>query len=128
VFFPINIADSHWVLVIALMQQKCILYRDAMGGNGQKYTSAIMQYLGDEMREKLGVMMTKAECDLWHVQLIPPAESPQQQNGYDCGMFVCMYADYMLQDLPEQFSQQDMPMLRRKICYCVLTGCLLYTV
>jgi len=128
VFFPINIADSHWVLVIALMQQKRILYRDALGGNGQKYTSAIMQYLGDEMREKLGIVMTQEEQAQWNVQPIPPADSPQQQNGFDCGMFVCMYADYMLQDLPELFSQQDMPMLRRKICYCVLIGCLFYTV
>ena len=124
-FFPINIADSHWVLVIALMQQKCILYRDAMGGNGQKYTSAIMQYLGDEMRAKRGEEMNQAQ---WEVQSVPPAESPMQENGFDCGMFVCMSADYMLQDLPERFGQQDMPMLRKKFCYCVLIGKVLYTV
>ena len=116
------------MLVIALMQQKRILYRDALGGNGQKYTNAIMRYLGDEMLAKLGVEMTQEEHVKWDVQRFMPAESPRQQNGFDCGMFVCMYADYMLQDLPEQFSQQDMPMLRNKICYCVLTGCLLYTV
>ena len=60
VFFPINIMDSHWVLVIALMQQKRILYRDAVGGNGQKYTKAIMmRYLGDKMFAQLGVVMTQ---------------------------------------------------------------------
>jgi len=110
------------------MQQKRILYRDALGGDGKKYTTVIMQYLGDEMRDKLSVVMPKKEQAQWDVQPIPPAESPQQQNKFDCGMFVCMYADYMLQDLPELFSQQDMPMLRRKLSYCILTGCLLYTV
>ena len=127
-FFPINIFNSHWVLVIALMQQKRILYRDALKRKGEQYTAAIMKYLCDEALNKLGLAMTQEEQDLWDVQPFPPLKSPQQQNGFDCGMFVCMYADYMLQDLPEQFGQQDMPMLRRKICYCVLTGCLLYTV
>jgi Ulp1 family protease len=129
VFFPVNIADSHWTLVIALMQEKRILYRDALRGAGHKYVSAIKQYLIDEMRVKRGVTMTQAEQDEWVVEPLPPAESPgQQENGFDCGMFVCMYADYMLQNLPEEFLQVDMPMLRQKICYCILTGALLYTV
>jgi tetratricopeptide (TPR) repeat protein len=54
-------ADSHWVLAVALIQQKRILYRDALGGSGHKYTSAIKRYLADEMREKRGVEMTQGK-------------------------------------------------------------------
>ena len=114
--------------MIALMQEKRILYRDALGGGGHKYTDAIKRYIVDEMRHKKGHTMTQAEQDEWVVEPLPPADSPGQENGFDCGMFVCMYADYLLQNLPEQFSQVHMPMLRLKICYCILTGSLLYTV
>lgn len=124
VFFPINISNNHWVLVIVLMQQKRILYRDALRNDGKEYTSVTMMYLVDEMQDKRNEVINTAE---WDVQEISPADSPQQKNGFDCGMFVCMYADYMLQDLPEQFSQKDMPMLRKKVCCCVLEGKLLYT-
>ncbi len=62
------------------------------------------------------------------VQPLPPEGSPKQENGFDCGMFVCMYADYLMQDLPEEFSQEHMPMLRHKIAHCVLEGTLMYTV
>jgi len=72
--------------------------------------------------------MTQAQMDEWVEMPMPPFESPQQKNGFDCGMFVCMYADYILNNLPELFSQNDMPMLRQKILYCILTGKLLYTI
>jgi sentrin-specific protease 1 len=124
----VNISDSHWTLVIALIQKKRIVYRDALGASGHVYTAAIKRYLIDEMREKRGVTLTQEEQDKWVVEPLPPADSPGQENGFDCGMFVCMYADYLLQNLPEQFSQVHMPMLRLKICYCILTGSLLYTV
>jgi Ulp1 family protease len=128
IFFPVNILDAHWTLVIALMQEKRILYRDSFGNGGHIYTDAIKRYIVDEMREKRGHTMTQAEQDEWVVEPLPPVHSPRQNNGFDCGTFVCMYADFLLQNLPEQFSQEDMPMLRLKICYCILTGSLLYTV
>lgn len=130
VFFPINISDSHWVLAVALIQQKRIVFRDALGHSGRKYTDAVKQYLTDEMCEKHGVphAETQAQLEAWDVQPLPPEGSPKQENGFDCGMFVCMYADYLMQDLPEQFSQEHMPMLRHKIAHCVLEGTLMYTV
>lgn len=35
------------------------------------------------------------------------ASVPQQNNGIDCGVFVCMYAEYLLFDLPLNFSRTD---------------------
>ena len=126
VFFPINIGGSHWTLVIAYIQEKKIQYRDALGAPGKKYTSAVRQYLIDEMRDKKGVVMTQAQQDEWVIEPTPD-DTPQQENGYDCGMFVCMFADFILQNLPMKFTQADMPGLRIKLCYCILHGTLLYT-
>ena len=128
IFFPINIFDTHWVLVIALMQERRILFRDALGNEGRKYVCAVFEYVMEEMQARKGHVMSKEEQDEWVLEFEVPGDSPKQDNGFDCGMFVCMYADYMLQDLPEQFTQQDMPMLRGKFCYCILTQKLIYTV
>lgn len=99
-----------------------------MGNSGQLYTNAIKQYIFDEWQRRNGMPMTQAQMDEWVAVPMPPIDSPQQENGFDCGMFVCMYADYMLNNLPELFSQNDMPMLREKICYCILTCKFLYTI
>ena len=47
--------------------------------------------------------MPQVQMDKWVEVPMPPIDSPQQENGFDCGMFVCMYADYMLNNLPELF-------------------------
>ena len=127
-FFPINIEGSHWTLVIVKIQDKRIVYRDALGHSGEIYTKAIKQYIFDEWQHKKGTPMTQVQMDEWVEMPMPPDSSPLQHNGFDCGMFVCMYADYMLNNLPEQFSQDDMPMLREKICYCILRNRLLYSI
>jgi sentrin-specific protease 1 len=51
---------------------------------------------------------------------------PQQTNCYDCGVFVCMYADYLIDDLPLTFTQDNMIHFRQKICADILRGSLLY--
>ena len=102
-FYPINIRNSHWTLVIVLIQKKLIVYRDALGNSGRLYTNAIKEYIFDEWHYRKGIPMTQVQMDEWVEVPMPPVDSPQQENGFDCGMFVCMYADYMLNNLPELF-------------------------
>ena len=125
-FFPVNISDSHWTLVIVLIQEKRIMYRDSFGSSGHVYTAAIKKYLVDEMYNKHGVTMSQADQDAWVVEPLPPANSPKQQGFIDCGIFVCMYASFILENLAECFSQLNMIMLRNKICYSILKGQLYY--
>lgn len=40
---------------------------------------------------------------------------PQQTNGYDCGVFVLKYADYIARDAELDFTQSDMPHFRKII-------------
>ena len=37
---------------------------------------------------------------------------PKQTNGYDCGMFICSYAETIAFDMVPLFSQEDMRNLR----------------
>ena len=76
------------------------------------------------MEHKLKVEMSVDEVNEW-VELPTPIDTPMQENGYDCGVFVCMYADYVLDNLPFSFSQANIPMLRRKFCLCIIESSLL---
>ena len=47
----------------------------------------------------------------------PPAHSPS-----DCGVFVCMCADFTSQGLPLQYTQDDMENARLRIGLSILRG------
>ena len=53
---------------------------------------------------------------------------PQQVNGVDCGLFACMCADFLSDDLPLRYSQNDMAFFREKMCADILRGSLAYPV
>nr|CAD7460966.1 unnamed protein product [Timema tahoe] len=51
--------------------------------------------------------------------------NPQQQNGSDCGVFTCIYAEYLSRNAELSFSQKDMPYFRQKMVYEILKSKLL---
>ena len=45
----------------------------------------------------------------------PQVKTPQQDNGVDCGVFSCMFANYLSRDLSLSFSALDMRTFRQRI-------------
>ena len=50
----------------------------------------------------------------------------QQENSYDCGVWVCCYVDCACRDHSNNFLPLDMPAFRQYIKYSLLGGTLLY--
>lgn len=48
---------------------------------------------------------------------------PQQDNGSDCGVFTCIFANYYSQNLDLKFSSDHMPDFRQKIALDLSRGC-----
>ena len=90
-FLPINVRGSHWILAVMMMAKKRIEVDDAMHGRHPTVLRKLKQYLTDEIADKI-----KDPNNMEHVQQWTMAETsrdvPRQRNGYDCGVFVCMYA------------------------------------
>jgi len=104
------------------IKEKRIQYYDSMNGGGERYLNAARRFLRDEA-EKLG--NKSFNHDEW--DLIPTLDdTPQQHNGTDCGVFTVMFADFITDNLPLQFSQQNIELFRRKICANILRGELNY--
>ena len=53
---------------------------------------------------------------------------PQQANDSDCGVFTCICADFVSEDLEFLYNQDDMGHFREKICADILRGSLSYPV
>ena len=51
---------------------------------------------------------------------------PQQRNGFDCGMFVINFCDFLSDDLELTFSQSNMEEFRLKTVLRIINGDLGY--
>jgi sentrin-specific protease 1 len=74
-------------------------------------------YIVDEYRDKKGDTLY---IDEW--KNYAPNDIPRQENGYDCGMFVCKFADFRSSDVPVRFSQTDLPYFRKRMLHEISSG------
>jgi sentrin-specific protease 1 len=56
--------------------------------------------------------------DEW--RLARAANVPRQRNGYDCGIFSLMCADYLSEGFAPDFEQRHIAHFRRRIAACCL--------
>lgn len=107
---PVHLG-SHWCLASVNMKKKLIEYYDSLGGTNSHCRKCLRQYLADEYRSK-----NNRELDLsvW-VDHAPGSQVPQQENSFDCGVFMCIFAAHVTQNKPFRFSQRDMPFFRKRI-------------
>jgi Ulp1 family protease len=106
------------------IQEKKIVYYDSMAGTGTRYLRGALRYLGDEATKLNHTGFVSTDWDLVSMGY----EVPQQDNGCDCGVFTIMYADFITDNLPLEFSQEQMPLFRNKICANVLRGSMKYSI
>ncbi|KAJ1447670.1 hypothetical protein M885DRAFT_471721, partial [Pelagophyceae sp. CCMP2097] len=110
-FAPVNVGNMHWCLAAIDMELKTVRYYDSMGGSGSAYLRALMRYLGDEHQDKRG---SPFDATGWTMVATTP-DTPQQSNGFDCGVFASYCAHYVSLGVKPSFSQQNVPHLRRRM-------------
>ena len=91
VFIPVNLDNVHWCLAVIYMQEQRIQYYDSMNGKGRSCMEALKQYLKDEMMHKKKQVL---DTSTWTCLPTQP-NTPQQQNGIDCGVFSTMCAHFI---------------------------------
>jgi sentrin-specific protease 1 len=101
-------------------------YDSSMDDLEMKYLEELLHWLIDEAKAKKGLDLDTSD---W--KLIPQPQCPQQANGFDCGVFSIMIADFLTDDLPVMeglYSQINMPYFRSKIMRDILRGKLNYPI
>jgi len=122
VFFPVNKSNVHWTLVVVFMEEKRIQYYDSYEGEGKgrKYLNGILQYLKDEHKRQFKSDMDESE---WRLVTCSTIDTPQQLNGCDCGVFVCLFADFIAMDCAPVFDQSCIDKCRDWIALSILGNC-----
>ncbi len=52
--------------------------------------------------------------------VVESKEVPQQLNGSDCGVFACIFAEFLSRDAMLDFTQDDITLLRRVVALEIL--------
>ncbi|XP_055300805.1 sentrin-specific protease 1-like isoform X2 [Sitodiplosis mosellana] len=121
ILVPVHISGGtdggHWCMAIIDMRYRTIKYYNSIGAPNDAVLTSLLQYLKDEYRDK-----KREEFDMsgWQKENVLGLNIPQQDNGYDCGVFSCMYAEFITRNQSlnrDSFSQNDMIYFRKKMTY-----------
>ncbi|WP_419241167.1 Ulp1 family isopeptidase [Cardinium endosymbiont of Nabis limbatus] len=113
---PIHLG-YHWCLAVVDFGKKAINYYDSLGKSNKDCLNKLLDYLVKEIADKKQGQLNKAE---WRLECLEGI--PQQQNGYDCGVFVCQFANHVALGAPLNFTQRDMPYFRERMAIEILNG------
>lgn len=115
----VNVSGMHWTVAVIHMTEKRIQFYDSMSGSGDRYLEGLMRYLKDEHLAKKGCPLPDEEE--WELFESTP-DTPQQRNGYDCGVFTCMFCDFLSTGCPLTFSQEHVNQCRERIALSIMKG------
>jgi hypothetical protein len=111
---PINEGNNHWYLaVVDFVHERTEIYDSMLGGRTRSEVhTTLRRYLRDEHLAKRGSELMTREWtthtnELWTV--------PQQDNGFDCGVFMWLFAAYRSMECEFKFTQGDIRLIRRFI-------------
>ena len=111
---PINY-QQHWSLVVVNVKSKTISHLDSMLTENYKFTRAVKDFLLDEHLAKRGIRPLAAS---WTCKF--EKNIPRQYNSSDCGVFMCMFADYICQRKMVDFNHTDMVYFRKRMIINIL--------
>jgi len=90
-----------------------------MSGDGQTYhLKELRRWLMDEVKDKnhdlLQFGTNTPPINTWPLVAISKTDCPQQQNGFDCGVFSTQFGRYISEghELPILFNQNNMNYFR----------------
>lgn len=112
-FFPIlDFKHAHWVLVVVDMKTKAIWYYDSL------FNERLFSRYSKLIQKALKEYNPEIEFSINHFD---PA-TPQQPNGYDCGVYVCAFMHYISNNKPLNFIPDQVINMRYRIKEALLKG------
>ncbi|KAI4364440.1 hypothetical protein MLD38_020532 [Melastoma candidum] len=106
IFVPIH-KEIHWCLAVINKADQKFQFLDSLGGWDGQVLKVLARYFVDEVKDKSGEDIDVSSWDQEFVEGLP-----EQENGFDCGMFMIKYADFYSRGLDLCFCQENMPYFR----------------
>lgn len=115
---PVHHQEMHWAVIVVDFRVPGVFYYDSLKGEDEEVIqskallSMVLNYLKDEHMNK-----KNEELDLRKYVKEVVDCCPQQENGSDCGLFVCKVVEYLSRDEELLFCQHDMPYFRQRMIW-----------
>ena len=90
ILVPFNVKDRHWCLAVLEPEHRRVRIFNSAINCMKEETAEIAKSLAEYGSERSGMNAT------WEIADVRDLD--QQQNGYDCGVFVCAYIETLLKD------------------------------
>ncbi|XP_059653242.1 probable ubiquitin-like-specific protease 2B isoform X2 [Cornus florida] len=117
IFIPVNFS-LHWSLIVIChpgevadfegeeigksSKVPCILHMDSMKGSHRGLKNLIQSYLWEEWKERQRESVEDVSLKFLNLQFVS-LELPQQENCFDCGLFLLHYVELFLEQAPVDF-------------------------
>ncbi|KAF5739784.1 ubiquitin-like-specific protease 2B isoform X1 [Tripterygium wilfordii] len=118
IFIPVNF-NLHWSLLVICHpgdvadfkaeglakspRIPCILHMDSIKGTHTGLKNLIQSYLWEEWKERRKESSEAIYSKFLNLRFVP-LELPQQENSFDCGLFLLHYLELFLAEAPSNFS------------------------
>ncbi|ELA47464.1 hypothetical protein VCUG_00996 [Vavraia culicis subsp. floridensis] len=116
IFIPVH-QNNHWVFISIDVNSREVEYYDSLYADNRTVLD-IIEYLECE----------RAAKNLKTVKYVMVARKyPRQCNGYDCGLFVCLYARNRIFGTHMSFGSKDLYEYRLRLAHELLEGEVIYS-
>ncbi|CAJ2641114.1 unnamed protein product [Trifolium pratense] len=118
IFIPVNF-NLHWSLIVIChpgelvnyndkelgnsLKVPCILHMDSIKGNHSGLKNLLQSYLWEEWKERHKDACEDLSARFSNLRFLPLA-LPQQENSFDCGLFLLHYLELFLAEAPLTFN------------------------
>jgi len=129
---PVNISGHHFFTICVFMQEQIIQAYDSLPDpvtGRMPYLQKVFLYLQAEHKHKYkGSELPNLPS--WELKPSSPLDAVPRQSSYsnDCGIYTCLFMDFLLLDLPvEPLSQDRIAKYGREwLCKCVLNESIVF--
>ncbi|RUP45318.1 hypothetical protein BC936DRAFT_148315 [Jimgerdemannia flammicorona] len=116
VIVPVHLG-MHWCCAVINFVKHRVEYYDSLHGANPDCHKILRAYIQQESLDK-----KKEPYDLSDWEDYEPKTCPNQENGYDCGVFASTVAEYISREEPFDFGQKHMKYIRERMIYEIITS------
>ncbi|XP_039161677.1 probable ubiquitin-like-specific protease 2B isoform X5 [Eucalyptus grandis] len=118
IFIPVNF-NLHWSLIVICHPGEaasfrdedsrqspkvpCILHMDSIKGSHDGLKNLVQSYLWEEWKERGNKTSEDISSKFTNLRFVA-LELPQQENSFDCGLFLLHYLECFLEEAPRTFN------------------------
>ena len=129
-YIPTNLSGQHWTGLVVDSLTHHISYYDSL--RDINYSARVLHYIKNWLSDERSHLLQRQEMvsiqraiSLGNISsltyAINPHPSPQQRNGFDCGIFYLSTTLYHIQGRLPTYEYHNIPLIRKQFLYALLT-------